>query len=86
MSETKEIIGRTTCPICGEPMQDVKINKNNNLYTFCDNRCKFQFNPKMSRQAIALLRQGKTAAVGKIRIVPVGDCSNFAVDDDDDDF
>ena len=39
-----EIIGRTSCPVCGCAGQDVKINKNNKLYMFCDNGCAVKWN------------------------------------------
>lgn len=67
-----EIIARTSCPICGEPEQVVKINKNGNLYMYCDNRCSVRFNPKESRQAIDQLRTGKTAKVKNMVLVPTG--------------
>lgn len=66
-----EIIARTSCPICGEPEQVVKINKNGNLYMYCDNRCSVRFNPRESRQAIDLLRIGRTATVKNMILVPV---------------
>lgn len=69
--EEKEIIGRMTCPICGEEMQDVKVNINKNLYVYCDNRCKFTLNPKMSKIATEQLRQGKSVKVKNIFIRPV---------------
>lgn len=59
-----EIIARTTCPVCGAPNQNLKINKNGNLYMYCDNRCSSRFNPKESRELIDELRQGRTVRKG----------------------
>lgn len=67
-----EIIGRTACPVCGAPEQNVKINKNGNLYMYCDNRCSTRFNPKESRELIDELRQGRTVHRGAAVYVPVG--------------
>lgn len=78
-----EIIGRMTCPVCGEPLQDVKINKNNKLYMYCDRGCMIRLNAKQSNQALPVLRQRKTARLNRLLIVPVVDCGNFANDDDD---
>ncbi len=66
-----EIIARTSCPICGEPEQNIKINKNGNLYMYCDNRCSVRFNPRESRQAIDQLRTGAAAKVKNMVLVPV---------------
>lgn len=71
-----DIVGRLTCPICGEPMQDLKVNKNNKLYCYCDNGCKSQLNSKNSRSALAALRSGKSVAIEKIGYIrAVGDNS-----------
>lgn len=66
-----EIIARTSCPICGEGNQDVKINKNGNLYMYCDNRCSIRFNPKESREALELLRAGRVAKTKNMLLVPI---------------
>jgi len=67
-----EIIGRTTCPVCGAPNQNLKINKNGNLYMYCDNRCSTRFNPQESRELIDALRAGRTVKRGVGFVVPVG--------------
>ncbi len=64
-----EIVGRFTCPVCGEPLQDVKVNKNYKLYCFCDNGCKTQLGTKNSKQALAALKSGKSIAVGKLGMI-----------------
>ena len=61
-----EIVGRITCPVCGEQMQDLKVNKNNKLYCYCDNGCKSQLNAKNSRSVLATLKQGKSIALEKV--------------------
>lgn len=72
-----EIVGRMTCPVCGEPMQDLKVNKNNKLYCYCDNGCKSQLNSKNSRSALAALKSGKSVAIEKIGYIRVvGDTAN----------
>lgn len=83
-----EIVGKMTCPICGEPNQDVKVNKNNKLYIYCDNGCMARLSSKLSRQGLAALHGKRSAVFSKIKINPVQDCGNFAVanDDDDEDF
>lgn len=53
-----EIIGRTSCPVCGCAGQDVKINKNNKLYMFCDNGCAVKWNSAQSRKYLPQLRSG----------------------------
>lgn len=64
-----DIVGRFTCPVCGEPAQDLKVNKNNKLYCYCDNGCKSQFNSKNSRAALAALRSGKSVKIEKIGVI-----------------
>ena len=54
-----EIIGRTTCPVCGCAGQDVKINKNKKLYMFCDNGCAVKWNSSQSRRYLPVLAAGK---------------------------
>jgi hypothetical protein len=64
-----EIVGRATCPICGEPSQDVKVNKNNKIYCYCDNGCKWQLNSKNSRAVLAALRSGRNIMVDKFGMI-----------------
>lgn len=64
-----EIVGRLTCPVCGEPLQDLKVNKNNKLYCYCDNGCKMQLNSKNSRSALAALKSGKSIMLEKVGYV-----------------
>lgn len=66
-----EIIGRTACPVCGAPSQNVKINKNGNLYIYCDNRCSVRFNAQESREILDELRQGRTVRKGAAVYVPI---------------
>ena len=61
-----EVVGRVTCPVCGEELQDLKVNKNNKLYCYCDNGCKWQLNSKSSRSVLATLKQGKSISLAKI--------------------
>ena len=61
-----ETVGRVTCPVCGEVLQDLRVNKNNKLYCYCDNGCKWQLNSKNSRSVLAVLRQGKSISIDKV--------------------
>lgn len=56
----REIAGRCTCPICGAPAQDVRVNVNQKLYCYCDNGCSFKFNSAQSRKFLPKLRAGET--------------------------
>lgn len=62
-------IGRLTCPICNEPNQDLRVNKNGNLYMYCDNGCSIKFNPAMSRKHLSVLEQGHSIQVEKIGVI-----------------
>lgn len=62
-------IGRLTCPICNEPHQDLRVNKNGNLYMYCDNGCSIKFNPAMSRKHLPLLEQGHSIQIEKIGVI-----------------
>lgn len=81
-----EIIGKMNCPICGEANQDIKINKNNKLYMYCDNGCMCRLSSKLSRQALAALKAKKTAEFNRLRIKPVnGQSDSFFFENQDDD-
>lgn len=62
-------IGRLTCPICGEPAQDFRVNKNGNLYMYCDNHCAIKFNPKMSKKYYPELMAGHSIQIEKIGVI-----------------
>lgn len=64
-----EIVGRFTCPVCGEPSQDLKKNKNGKLYCYCDCGCKSQLNSKDSRAVSAALAGGKSVKLAKIGVI-----------------
>lgn len=66
---TCEIVGRITCPICGENLQDLRVNRNNNLFMFCDNQCKFTMSGKASKNILPQLRAGKNVNFGRIGII-----------------
>ena len=55
----REIAGRCSCPICGAPAQDVRVNVNQKLYCYCDNGCSFKFNSTQSKQFLPQLRAGR---------------------------
>ena len=60
------------CPACGEPNQNLKVNKNGNLYMYCDNRCSVRLNPKESREITDELRQGRVVSWRGFDIRPAG--------------
>ena len=59
MAVDREVAGRCTCPICGAPAQDVRVNVNQKLYCYCDNGCSFKFNSTQSKQFLPQLRAGR---------------------------
>ena len=67
MSEN-ETIGRMSCPICGEPLQDVRISKRGKLYMICDNNCRVNFSGKQSKKWLPILRAGQAVREDKILI------------------
>lgn len=52
------VIGRMTCPICGETGQDLKVNVNHKLYMFCDNGCSVKLNSAKSKRYMPVLLSG----------------------------
>lgn len=68
----REVIGRMACPACGEPNQNLKVNKNGNLYMYCDNRCSIRLNPKESREIADELRLGHVVSWRGFDIRPAG--------------
>lgn len=68
----REVIGRMACPACGEPNQNLKVNKNGNLYMYCDNRCSVRLNPKESREITDKLRLGQVVSWRGFDIRPAG--------------
>lgn len=61
MENAREIIGKWTCPVCGEPAQELKINKNGRLYTYCDCGCSVSLSMAESRRLLPILRTGNSA-------------------------
>lgn len=55
-----EIVGHCSCPVCGAEGQDIKVNKNNKLYMFCDNGCAIKWNSGQSRKYLPMLYGGGT--------------------------
>lgn len=51
-------VGLINCPICGEKEQEVRENKNGNLYMYCERGCKMIFAAKKSRHIKAILDAG----------------------------
>ena len=79
-----EIIGRITCPICGEEHQDLKVNIRDKLYMFCDNGCSIKLSSKDSRKVLASLRGNKSIKMSKIGVIsPINEAKKSIWDDDD---
>ena len=53
-----QTIGNIKCPICGAEEQEVRVNKNGNLYMYCERGCKITFAAKKSRHIKATLAAG----------------------------
>lgn len=58
-----------TCPICGEPSQELKENVSGKLYMYCDRGCSIKFNSRTSREYLARLNSGITISDKKIGII-----------------
>jgi hypothetical protein len=58
-----------TCPICGEPSQELKENVSGKLYMYCDRGCSIKFNSRTSREYLARLNSGVTISDKKIGII-----------------
>ena len=71
-----EVIGKTSCPVCGEPYQDIKVNKNQKLYLFCDNGCSAKLDGKTSKICLAELEKGKTTRFFSQIIIPIKGLKN----------
>lgn len=54
-----EIAGYLTCPVCGKPEQEIRINKNRNLYTYCETGCRLTFSATASRKILPALKSGR---------------------------
>ena len=59
-----ETIGKCACPICGIPA-DVRVNKNFNLYTMCENSHQTRLSAFDSRKMRAALARGETYTLGR---------------------
>lgn len=55
----ENIIGRMKCPCCGAEMQDLKINKNGNLYLICDNGCRVNLSKQQTKKFKPVLEAGR---------------------------
>ena len=63
------IIGRMTCPICNEPLQDLKVNVNHKLYVFCDNGCSVKLNAAKSKRYLPVLLSGQDIRDEKLGLI-----------------
>lgn len=82
-----DTVGRMTCPLCGEEMQDLRASKSNKLYIYCDNGCRVWINSKNSRYIRAQLAQGKSVTMAKLGYIrPISKTQQTFSDDEEDDF
>lgn len=65
-----EVAGIIKCPICGAEEQEVRINKNRNLYVYCERGCKMTFSGKQSRKYLAQLAGGNVIKEANFAIFP----------------
>jgi len=63
------IIGRVTCPLCGEQSQDLKVNVNHKLYVFCDNGCTIKLNSAKSKRYLPVLLAGQDIRDDKLGLI-----------------
>lgn len=77
-----EVAGIIKCPICGAEEQEVRINKNRNLYVYCERGCKMTFSGKQSRKYLAQLAAGNVIKEANFAIFPqkMPVCSNQVID------
>lgn len=54
-----EVAGTIKCPVCGREMQEIRVNKNRNLYIYCENGCKTVYSAAVSRKALPTLKSGR---------------------------
>ena len=72
-------IGRMKCPVCGEENQDVKVNKNGNLYMICDNQCRINFSKKHTKKFKPVLLSGKNVNENGIYITSIKGVENGTI-------
>lgn len=54
-----EVAGTIRCPVCGREEQEIRINKNRNLYVYCEGGCRMTYSATTSRKALPVLKSGK---------------------------
>lgn len=54
-----EVAGLIKCPICGREEQEIRVNKNRNLYVYCEGGCRMTYSATTSRKALPILKSGK---------------------------
>lgn len=54
-----EVAGLIKCPICGREEQEIRVNKNRNLYVYCEGGCRMTYSATTSRKALPVLKSGK---------------------------
>lgn len=66
---TRDAVGRLTCPICGEPAQDLRVNVNHKLYVYCDNGCAVKLSGAKSKRYLPVLLAGSDVKDDKIGLI-----------------
>ena len=66
-----EIAGLIKCPVCGREEQEIRVNKNRNLYTYCETGCRLTFSSNVSRKALPVLKSGRVYAYNGYEMRPL---------------
>lgn len=66
-----EVAGTIKCPVCGREMQEIRVNKNRNLYIYCETGCKTVYSAAVSRKALPTLKSGRIFQYNGQSMAPV---------------
>lgn len=67
-----EVAGIIRCPICGREEQEIRINKNRNLYVYCEGGCRMTYSATASRKALPVLKSGRIYQYNGYTMRPLG--------------
>lgn len=66
-----EVAGLIKCPICGRQEQEIRVNKNRNLYVYCESGCRMTYSATTSRKALPVLKSGRIYAYNGHELQPL---------------
>lgn len=66
-----EVAGLIKCPICGREEQEIRVNKNRNLYVYCEGGCRMTYSATTSRKALPVLKSGRVYAYNGYQLRPL---------------